>query len=71
MMAKQTILYATMFCLAAALFVSCNSRRGNASTEEAIAMIQTASQQRNYNRILTLADSLEKSGDLSLSDSYF
>ena len=34
-------------------------------------MIQAASQQKNYNRILTLADSLEKSGDLSLSDSYF
>ena len=34
-------------------------------------MIQAASQQRDYNRILTLADSLEKSGDLNLGDSYF
>lgn len=43
----------------------------NVSSKEAIELIQAASQQRDYNRILTLADSLEKSGDLSLGDSYF
>ena len=42
-----------------------------ASTEEAVALIQAASKQRDYKRILTLADSLEKSGDLSLGESYF
>lgn len=72
-MTKQFRLLASLFCLSVLAYVSisCNSRRGNVSTEEAIAMIQAASQQKNYNRILTLADSLEKSGDLSLSDSYF
>lgn len=70
---KQFRLLTTLFCLSilADVFVSCDSRRGNTSTEEAVAMIQAASQKRDYNRILTLADSLEKSGDLSLGDSYF
>lgn len=53
------------------VFVSCDNRGRNASTEEAIALIQAVSQQRDYGRILTLADSLEKCGDLSLGDSYF
>lgn len=63
----------TLLCLSviAYVFVSCDSRRGNVSSKEAIELIKTASQQRDYDRILTLADSLEKSGDLSLGDSYF
>ena len=51
--------------------IGCTGNGGNVSTKEALALIQAASQQRDYNRILTLADSLEKSGDLSLGDSYF
>lgn len=55
---KQFRLLTTLFCLSilADVFVSCDSRRGNTSTEEAVAMIQAASQKRDYNRILTLAD---------------
>ena len=53
------------------VFTSCGSRQGKASTDEAIALIQAASQKKDYNRILTLADSLEKCGELSLGDSYF
>ena len=72
-MTKQTRYFVTLFCLFVAVhvFVSCDNKWGKNSTEEALALIQAASQQRDYNRILTLADSLEKSGDLSLGDSYF
>ena len=62
-----------LFCLFAVVYVflSCNSRGGSASSKEAISLIETTSRQRDYNRILTLADSLEKAGDLSIGDSYF
>ena len=72
-MTKRCRLLASLFCLSVltCVFVCCDNRRGKASSEEALALIQTASQQRDYNRILTLADSLEKSGDLSIGDSYF
>lgn len=72
-MTKHTRFFAALFCLSVAthVFVSCGSKWGNTSTEEALALIQAASQQKDYNRILTLADSLEKSGNLSLGDSYF
>ena len=59
---KQFRLLTTLFCLSilADVFVSCDSRRGNTSTEEAVAMIQAALQKRAYNRILTLADAVNQ-----------
>ena len=59
---KQFRLLTTLFCLSilADVFVSCDSRRGNTSTEEAVAMIQAALQKRDYNRILTLADAVNQ-----------
>ena len=60
-----------IFVITTILMIGCTGNGGNVSTKEALALIQAASQQRDYNRILTLADSLEKSGDLSLGDSYF
>ena len=72
-MIKQSRLLITLLCLSflADMFVSCDSRQGDKSTEEALALLQAASQKKDYDRILTLADSLEKCGDLSLGDSYF
>jgi serine phosphatase RsbU (regulator of sigma subunit) len=51
--------------------VGCNGKDKGASSAEAIALIQGASQQRDYNRILVLVDSLDNTGDLSIGDSYF
>ena len=50
---------------------SCNDKERGNSSDEAIALIEAASQQKDHKRILTLADSLESSGDLNLGDSYF
>jgi serine phosphatase RsbU (regulator of sigma subunit) len=60
-----------LFVTAIWTFIGCDGNGRRTSSEEAVALIQAASKQRNYNRILTLADSLEKRGDLSLGESYF
>jgi serine phosphatase RsbU (regulator of sigma subunit) len=60
-----------MLFVAIMAFVGCGRKDQGASSADAIALIQAASQQRNYSRILKLADSLENSGDLSIGDSYF
>lgn len=65
------ITIAMLFVTAIWTFIGCDGNGRRTSSEEAVALIQAASKQRDYNRILTLADSLEKRGDLSLGESYF
>lgn len=66
---KVTI--AMMFVFVALLLVGCIGKDGGASTDEAVALLQAASKQKDYDRILELADSLEKGGSLSLGESYY
>ena len=66
---KTTIVM--MLVIAIMALAGCDRKDKGTSSAEAIALIQAASQQRDYNRILTLVDSLENSGDLSIGDSYF
>ena len=58
-------------CFRCPVLVGCIGKDGGASTDEAVALLQAASKQKDYDRILELADSLEKGGSLSLGESYY
>ena len=59
-------------CIAvASVFVSCDSRKNYASTPEAVALIENVSEQKDNDRMLKVADSLEKAGVLSKGPSCF
>ena len=53
------------------VFVGCDSRKNHASTQEAVALMESVSVQKNNERTLMVADSLEKAGVLSKSISCF
>lgn len=55
----------------AVLFAGCDDGGKEASSAEAIRMLNEASNARNYERMLFLADSLGKAGDLSDGESYY
>ncbi|MCR5678957.1 MAG: serine/threonine-protein phosphatase [Prevotella sp.] len=60
-----------LLLLALPLLTGCGGDAGNATRPEAERMMDAVSSERDYNRLLALADSLEKTGDLSEADSYF
>ena len=59
-------------CIAVtSVFVGCDSRKNHASTPEAVSLMEIVSEQKNNDRTLMVADSLEKAGVLSKGVSYF
>lgn len=57
--------------LAAMLFVGCSSSDKKSTSGEATHMLEAASNQRDDQRLLTLADSLAKVGDIREGESHF
>ena len=53
------------------VFVGCGSRQNHASTPEAVALMESVSEQKDNDRTLMVADSLEKAGVLSKGVSCF
>ena len=68
---KRTLYLIIILWIAVLAFVGCDKNRGHTSTKEAIALIEKVSHQGDDNRTLVVADSLEKAGVLSESESYF
>ena len=59
-------------CIAVtSVFVGCDSRQNHASTPEAVALMESVSEQKDNDRTLMVADSLEKAGVLSKGVSCF
>ena len=64
-------LAAVVLAFVALPFTGCQSGSNKSSTAEAVAMINAASEARDYERIMTLADSLGKAGKLSKGESNY
>ena len=65
---------ATIFAICGAtelLFAGCQSGARNSSSPEATAMVIAASEAKDNERVLSLADSLEKAGKISPGESYY
>ena len=59
------------FIAVTSVFVGCDNRKNHASTPEAVALMESVSEQKNNDRMLMVADSLEKAGVLSKGLSCF
>ena len=68
---SHKLLSALMVIAVMVMLVGCDNKEYRTSKPEAVALMEAASQQKSYKRMLTLADSLEKRGELNLGDSYF
>ena len=64
-------LAAVVLAFVALPFTGCQSGSNKSSTAEAVAMINAASEARDYERIMTLADSLGQAGKLSKGESNY
>jgi len=64
-------LVAAVLTFTALPFTGCQRVAKKSSTAEAVAMINAASEARDYERIMTLADSLGKAGKLSKGESNY
>ena len=60
-----------VFVMAAMLMTACSSGPTKEQSENAERAIETAHKQRDYDKLLTLADSLEKNGCLSQAEAYY
>ena len=60
-----------VFIMAAMLMTACGSGPTKEQSENAERAIKTAHKQRDYDKLLTLADSLEKIGSLSQAEAYY
>ena len=56
---------------AAMLTAACSSGPSKEQSAKAERMIETAHKARDFNRLMTLADSLVNLGDLSQADAYY
>ena len=67
MMAAILVICGTMVLT----FTSCHNGGRKSSSPEATGMINTASEAKDNERVLFLADSLEKAGKISQGESYY
>ncbi len=62
---------AILFTLHFALFVSCNNQPGKEQSDKADKLVEAAHKAKDYQRLMLLADSLEKDGSLSSAKAYY
>ena len=68
---RYNIVASVLVMLLVALLSGCDSGGGKTTSPEALQMITEVNQQKDFNRMLSLADSLEKAGAMSEGDSYY
>ena len=68
---RYNIVASVLVMLLVALLSGCDSGGGKTTSPEALQMITEVNQQKDFNRMLSLADSLEKAGAMSEGESYF
>ena len=68
---RYNIVASVLLMLLVTLLSGCDSGSEGVTSPEALQMITEVNQQKDFNRMLSLADSLEKAGAMSEGDSYF
>ena len=68
---RYNIVASVLVMLLVALLSGCDSGSEGVTSPEALQMITEVNQQKDFNRMLSLADSLEKAGAMSEGESYF
>ena len=68
---RYNIVASVLVMLLVTLLSGCDSGGGKTTSPEALQMITEVNQQKDFNRMLSLADSLEKAGAMSEGESYF
>ena len=68
---RYNIVASVLLMLLVTLLSGCDSGGGKTTSPEALQMITEVNQQKDFNRMLSLADSLEKAGAMSEGESYF
>ena len=70
-MRSRWLIGATLFALHFSLFVSCSSQPSKEQSDKAEKLIEAAHKAKDYQRLMLLADSLEKDGSLSSAKAYY
>ena len=68
---RYNIVASVLLMLLVTLLSGCDSGSEGVTSPEALQMITEVNQQKDFNRMLSLADSLEKAGAMSEGESYF
>ena len=68
---RYNIVASVLLMLLVTLLSGCDSGSEGVTSPEALQMITEVNQQKDFNRMLSLADSLEKAGAMSEGDSYY
>lgn len=67
----SSIAVSAVLIFLAGLLAGCDSASKNSPSPEALKMLTDTYRQKDYNRIMTLADSLEEAGAISQADCYY